>query len=96
MLRAVGTTQRQIGRLFLVESLLLSGLGAGLGILAGIGLGYAMVGALGAAGFSFSYAFPTLGVVVGTSVALLFGIVAAMIPVRYAARLQIVGALRYE
>jgi putative ABC transport system permease protein len=96
LLRAVGATQRQIGRLFLVESLLLSGLGAGLGILAGIGLGYAMVGALGAAGFSFSYAFPTLGVVVGSSVALLFGVVAAMIPVRYAARLQIIGALRYE
>jgi putative ABC transport system permease protein len=96
LLRAVGATRQQIGRMFLAESLLLAGIGAGLGILAGIGLGYAMVGALGAAGFNFSYSFPTLGVIVGAVVAVVFGIAAAMVPVRHAARLNIVGALRYE
>jgi putative ABC transport system permease protein len=96
LLRAVGATRKQIGRMFLAESLLLAGLGAGLGILAGIGLGYAMVSALEAAGFSFTYSFPTLGVIMGAAVAVVFGVTAAMAPVRHAARLDIVAALRYE
>lgn len=42
-LHALGTTRRQIGRVFFLEALVLAGLGAGLGILLGIGLAWTSV-----------------------------------------------------
>lgn len=96
MVRAVGGTQKQVRRMILAESLLLSATGTGFGILAGIWLGYALVGAMNASGFVFDYYFPTAGILAGIAVGLIFGVIAAMLPARQAARLDIVEALRYE
>lgn len=96
MVRAVGGTQKQVRRMILAESLLLSAAGTGFGILAGIWLGYALVGAMNASGFVFDYYFPTAGILAGIAVGLIFGVIAAMLPARQAARLDIVEALRYE
>ncbi len=47
MLRAVGATRRQVRRMVMAESLLLSVIGTGLGAIAGLWLGYALVAAMG-------------------------------------------------
>lgn len=96
MIRAVGGTQRQIKRMILAESLLLTAIGTSFGILSGLWLGYALVGALNVAGFVVPYNFPYSGVLASVAVGLLIGVVAALIPARQAARLEIVAALRYE
>jgi len=100
VLRAVGSTRRQIGRMIQAESLLLAALGTAFGILAGLWLGYAIVGSLGGvmgmSGFVGNYSFPLAGVLVAIAAGLLLGVLAATIPARQAARLDIVTALHYE
>jgi len=96
MIRAVGGTQRQVGRMILAESLLLSAAGTAFGILAGVWLGYVLIGAVNAAGFVLPYYFPYLGVLLAIAVGLLFGVLAALLPARQAARVDIVRALQYE
>lgn len=96
MLRAVGSTRRQIRRMVLAESLLLSALGTMLGIAVGLFLAYYMVKALAFSGFTLSFFFPLTGVLVGIAVGLAFGIFAALAPARRAANTLIVDALHYE
>ncbi len=96
MLRAVGATRRQVGRMILAESLLLSAAGTGFGILTGLWLGYVFVGALNEVGFVMSYFFPYAGLALTVALGMIFGVVAALLPARQAARLHIVEALHYE
>jgi putative ABC transport system permease protein len=96
MLRAVGTTRRQLRRMVLAEALLLAAFGTAFGLLAGLYLGYLLVRAMAGAGFPLSYLFPWGGIVAAAVVGLLFGGLASIIPARKAARLEIVEALRYE
>ena len=96
MLRAVGSTRKQVSRMVLAESLLLALLGTSLGILVGIVMGYWMVAGMNVAGFVVQYDFPAEGIVITLAVGLLFGILAADAPARRASRMEIVNALRYE
>ena len=96
MLRAVGTTTRQVGRIVLAEALLLAALGTVFGLAAGLYLGYLLVRAIGSVGFPAPYVFPWGGVVAAVVIGLGFGALASIIPARKAAGLQIVEALRYE
>jgi putative ABC transport system permease protein len=82
--------------MIMAESLLLAATGAAFGILAGLWLGYVLVGALKLAAFTLPYYFPLGGILFTIAVALLFGVLAALIPARHAARLDIVAALHYE
>lgn len=59
-------------------------------------LGYVLIGAVNVAGFVLPYYFPYLGVLLAIAVGLLFGVVAALLPARQAARVDIVRALQYE
>lgn len=96
MLRAIGSTRRQIRRMILAESLLLVAMGIALGILTGIWLGYVLVGATSAVGIPLPYFFPYMGILIATAIGLLFGVLAALAPARRAAQLDIVQALAYE
>jgi len=51
---------------------------------------------LPAAGYPMEYTFPATGAIVAIAAGILFGALAAIIPARQAARLEIVQALRYE
>jgi putative ABC transport system permease protein len=96
VLRAIGGTRRQVQRMIVAESLLLSAMGIGFGILAGIWLGYVIVGVMNVSGFIMPYYFPYMGIVLTVAVGLIFGVLAALLPARHAAQLNIVGALKYE
>jgi putative ABC transport system permease protein len=96
MLRAVGSTRKQIGRMIQAESLLLAAIGTAFGIVIGIWLGYALVGAVGSLGFVVTYQFPFAGLLAGIAAGLLLGVLSAVIPARQAAKMDIIEALRYE
>jgi len=96
VLRAIGATRGQVQRLIVAESLLLASLGVLGGALAGVGLGYALVGAINRSGLNFPYSFPASGIVLAALVGLAFGVLAALLPARRAARLDIIAALRWE
>jgi putative ABC transport system permease protein len=96
MLRAVGSTRKQVSRMVLVEALLLSTIGTVFGLLAGIYLSYVMIYAFRGAGFPVEFTFPWNGVVYATLVGLLSGALASIVPARQAAKLEIVEALHYE
>lgn len=95
MIRAVGGTRRQIRNIVLVEALLLAAIGATFGILGGLYLGYVFVSGIKIL-FPVGYFFPLSGILAAVLIGLLFGALAAIIPARQAARLEIVQALRYE
>jgi len=96
MLRAVGATRRQIKRMVLAESLLLSVIGTAFGAIAGLWLGYALVVAMGAVGWQMPYSFPWAGLVATVVVGIVFGVLAALGPARSASRLDVVAALHQE
>jgi putative ABC transport system permease protein len=96
MLRAAGATRRQVRRLITAESLLLAAIGIALGILAGLWLGYILVKGLNAFGYPVGYTFPWSGVLLAVVAGLLMALLAALLPGRAAARMNIVRALQYE
>ncbi len=96
MLRAVGATRRQVKRMVLAESLLLTLIGIAFGVVAGLWLGYALVVAMGAVGWVMPWSFPFTGVVVTIVVGLVFGVLASLAPARSAAGLVVVDALHHE
>lgn len=96
MLRAVGATRRQIRRMVLAESLLLSVIGTGFGAIAGLWLGYALVVAMGALGWEMPYSFPWTGLLATAVAGITFGVLAAIGPARSAAKLDVVAALHQE
>lgn len=96
MLRAIGSTRRQVRRVVMVEALLLAALGTALGLLAGLYLGYVMVMGLSAGGYPVAYSFPYAGLVAAAATGLLFGVLAALLPARQAASMDILRALQYE
>jgi putative ABC transport system permease protein len=95
MIRAVGGTRKQIRNIVVVEALLLAAIGAAFGIVGGLYLGYVFVSGVKIL-FPMGYFFPLSGIVAAIVIGLLFGALAAIIPARQAARLEIVQALRYE
>ena len=95
MIRAVGGTRKQIRDIVVVEALLLAAIGAVFGIVGGLYLGYVFVSGVKIL-FPMGYFFPLSGIVAAVVIGLLFGALAAIIPARQAARLEIVQALRYE
>ncbi len=96
MLRAVGTTQKQVKNMIFAESVLLSALGTTMGILVGLFLSDLLLKTMSVIGFGNDFFFPTYGIVLSIVVGLVFGILAALVPARQAAKTVIVEALQYE
>ena len=95
-LRAVGATRRQVRRMITAESLLLAATGTFFGLLAGLWLGYILVGAMNLVGLIFPFSYSYAGLLLAIAVGLGFGVIGALIPARQAAQLDIVRALAYE
>lgn len=96
VLRALGSTRWQIRRTIADESLVISLIGAVMGIAIGAGLGWALLKGLsfGIPGVTYT---PPIATMVGVAIAsVILGLIAALLPARRAARLDVVEALSYE
>lgn len=89
--KAIGARRRDIIVQVIIESATLSGTGAALGVVVGVGLTW-LVGAVSPLPAAVAPHWVTLGVLLGVAV----GMVAGVYPAARAARLDPVDALRYE
>jgi putative ABC transport system permease protein len=94
MLRAVGMTRRQVRMMIRYESIVTALMGAALGIAVGTFLAVLVIHAISNQGIVFR--FPVMQVVYFVLAAIVVGILAAILPARRAARLNVLEALQYE
>jgi putative ABC transport system permease protein len=94
MLRAIGMTRRQVRRMIRQESVITALIGAALGLPLGIFLAALVNTALSE--YDVRFAVPWLQLVILTIVAVVIGILAAIMPARRAARLDPLQAIAYE
>lgn len=88
---AIGATERDVQWQFLLEALLMSGIGGVLGILLGVGLSYAI-----SAGFGWPVLISTGAIAAAVAVSMAVGVFFGYYPAQKAARLDPIEALRYE
>jgi putative ABC transport system permease protein len=93
-LRALGMHRRQVRRMVRHESVITALIGAVLGIGAGLVLAAGVVAWLGQYGLSYAVPVPSLLAV--AVIAALAGVLAAALPARRAARIDVLRALAYE
>lgn len=95
LLRAIGVSRSQLRRMITLESVVISVLGATLGVVMGIGFGIALMYALRDEGLEvISVPADQLAVFMGAS--LVVGVLAAVLPARRAARLDVLRAIGTE
>jgi putative ABC transport system permease protein len=94
MLRAIGTSRRQMRRIVRYESVITSVIGGVLGTVLGVVFAYVVISRLASQGITFSVPWSQL--VAFLVVAALVGIFAAVLPARRAARIDILEAIHYE
>jgi putative ABC transport system permease protein len=94
MLRAVGMTRRQTRRMVRHESVITALIGAALGLPLGIFLALLVTRALSQ--FNVATSIPVGDLVQFAVVAVVVGILAAIVPARRAAKLNVLNALQYE
>ncbi len=94
--KALGATSHQIRNQFLVEAVILTGLGGIIGIIVGIIISYLI--ALGAryAGYDWTFVISPIAIVLAVLVSTLTGIIFGLFPALKAAKLDPIDALRYE
>ena len=96
ILRAVGTTRLQVGRLVVDEGVVISLIGCLIGVAIGSLLGYLFVRGSGAGGFEVSFFYPKVPAVASILAGLFIGVFAGLLPARSAAKTNIVEAVQYE
>ena len=94
LLRAVGTSRRQVRRTVRYEATITALIGALLGVVVGVLFALVLAQPLEAEGFTFTIPVGTL--VVLLVVAAVLGVLAAIGPARRAARIDVLRALAYE
>jgi putative ABC transport system permease protein len=94
MLRTIGMTRRQARRMIRHESVITALIGAALGLPLGVFLALLVTQALSQYDIATSIPLPQL--VAFTVVAILAGVLAAVVPARRASRLNVLDALHYE
>jgi putative ABC transport system permease protein len=92
MLRAVGMTRRQVRRMIRYESVITALIGATIGIALGIVLAVLLIARVD----FIILAWPITSLVLFALVAVVAGLLAAILPARRASRLNVLEALQYE
>ena len=94
ILRAIGCTKGQIGRLILAESFILGVLGTAFGLVSGLHMAHSInVATLAAWGYEPVWSIPWDIVGLGIAATLGTCLIAGLFPARYAARSNIVAAM---
>jgi putative ABC transport system permease protein len=96
LIRALGGTRSQVRAMIRRESILVSLVGVVLGIAVGIGLGYVFVRAMASTFPGLEYAAPWNIIAIVVVGAIGVALLAAVMPARRAARLNVVEAVGYE
>jgi putative ABC transport system permease protein len=97
LVRAIGMYRRQVVQMVTVESVVITVFGALLGIAVGSALGAAVVAALGNADaplVTVAVPYATMAVLLGLAVVV--GLVAAVLPAARASRVDVLRAIAYE
>lgn len=94
MVRAIGSTRSQVRSTVRFESVITSVIGAILGIVVGVAFAYVITIRFADQGITFSV--PWVQLVAFLVVAVVVGVVAAILPARRAARIDILQAIQYE
>jgi ABC-type antimicrobial peptide transport system permease subunit len=94
LLRAIGASRRQIRRSVRYESVITSVIGGVLGIVVGVVFAYVVTTRFG--GFGIEFAVPGVQLAVFLVVSIVVGVLAAIVPARRAARMDILEAIHYE
>ena len=95
LLRAIGLSRRQLRRMITLESVIISLLGALLGVILGLGFGVALMYALRDEGLEV-ISIPYGQLLIFLLVSLIIGVLAALLPARRAARLDVLRAIATE
>ncbi len=95
MLRAIGTSRRQIRQMIRYESIITALIGGVFGLVIGV-VGSVLVTTFALSGSGYVQSFPIGTLVILLFVAALAGLLAAQLPARRAARLNVLGALASE
>ena len=94
LLRAIGSSRSQVRSTVRYESVITSILGGVMGIVVGTVFAYVVTSRFGGQGITFSIPGVQLGVFL--ILAILVGVLAAILPARRAARIEILDAIHYE
>jgi putative ABC transport system permease protein len=95
VLRAVGMTRSQLRSAIRWESVIIAVQGTLLGLVIGVCFGWALVAALASEGLT-TFSVPVAGLAVVVLLAALAGVLAAVLPARRAARLDVLRAIASE
>jgi ABC-type antimicrobial peptide transport system, permease component len=87
--KALGYTSKDVLIMFLIESIVISLIGGGIGTLIGLGIAY-----LGSMLMGVSMSLPLLEILAGIAVSVLIGVIAGVYPANRAAKMNPVDALR--
>ena len=96
VIRALGASRWQVRRTMLDESLMITFAGATVGVALGTLIGFNWVRSMGALMPGITFHFPSTTVIIVAIAAVILGTLAAILPARRAAKLDVIDALSYE
>lgn len=94
--KAVGARREQILKQFLVEAVLITGMGGITGIIVGSVISYLISLAAGYLGFAWTFSVPLYSIILSVGFSAATGLIFGLYPARRAADLDPIEALRYE